>query len=127
MKGGHKDNCLPKFDAGFRDHVHEGGRVIVVGLHSRCYLPSKETDMRLISGVAVMSENAAVYRIRTQHCVTMSTTEAEYVALAEGAKKGMFVRSVMSSMQPNVYKITLMKHNEGAKEMSENSLSLGRS
>ena len=29
---------------------------------------------------------------RTQHCVTLSTTEAEYVALAEGAKKGMFVR-----------------------------------
>ena len=83
--------------------------------------------MRLISGVAVMLENTAVYTIRTQHCVTMSTTEAEYVALAEGAKKGMFVRSVMSSMQPSVYKITLMKDNEGAKAMSENSFSLGRS
>ena len=54
-----------------------------------------------------------MYTIRTQHCVTMSTIEAEYVALAEGVKKGMFVRSVMSSMQPNVYRITLMKDNEG--------------
>ena len=39
----------------------------------------------------------------------------------------MFVRSVMSFMQPNVYKITLMEDNEGAKAMAENPLSSGRS
>ena len=44
-----------------------------------------------------MLANAAVYQTsRTQHFVTLSTTEAEYVALAEGAKEGMFVRAVMS-------------------------------
>ena len=58
--------------------------------------------------------------------MTLSTTEAEYVALAEGAKEGMFVRSVMSFMQPNVYEITLMEDNEGAKAMAENPLSSGR-
>ena len=69
--------------------------------------PSKETDRRSIEGVAVMLGNAAVYATsRTQHCVTLSTTEAEYVALAEGAKEGTSVRSVMSFKQPNVYKIT---------------------
>ena len=63
-----------------------------------------------------MLGNAAVYTTsRTQHLVTLFTTEAEYVALAEGAKEGMFVRSVMSFMQPNVYEITLMEDNEGAK------------
>ena len=51
----------------------------------------------------------------------------EYVALAEGAKEGMFVRSVMYFMQPNVYEITLMEDNEGAKAMAENPLSSGRS
>ena len=47
------------------------------------YCASKKTDKRSISGVAVMSGNAAIYaRSRTQqHCVTLSTTEAEYVAL----------------------------------------------
>ena len=64
---------------------------------------------------------------RTQHCVMLSTTEAEYAALAEGAKEGMFVRSVTSFMQPNVYEITLMEDNEGAKAMAENPLSSGRS
>ena len=33
----------------------------------------------------------------------------------------------MSSMQPNVYEITLMEDNEGAKAMAENPLSSGRS
>ena len=75
-----------------------------------------------------MLGNAAVYATsHTQHCVTLSTTEAEYVALAEGAMEGMFVRSVMSFMQPNVYEITLMEDNEGVKAMAENPLSSGRS
>ena len=38
-----------------------------------------------------MLGNAAVYATScTQHCVTLCTTEGEYVALAEGAKEGMF-------------------------------------
>ena len=64
---------------------------------------------------------------RTQHCLTLSMTEVEYAALAEGAMEGMFVRSVMSFMQPNVYEIALMEDNEGAKAMAENPLSSGRS
>ena len=76
-----------------------------------------------------MLGNAAVYATsRTQHCVALSTTGAEYVALTEGAKEGMFVGSVMSFMQPNVYKITfLVEDHEGAKAMAENPLSSGRS
>ena len=65
---------------------------------------------------------------RTQHCMTLSTTEVEYVALAEGAKEGIFVRSVamffiqQNFMKHNVYEITLMKDNKGAKAMAENPL-----
>ena len=70
-----------------------------------------------------MLGNAAVYATsRTRHCVTLSTTEAEYAALSEGAKEGMFVRSVMSLMQPNVYETTLMEDNEGAKAIAETPL-----
>ena len=39
----------------------------------------------------------------------------------------MFVRLVMSFMQPNVYEITLMEDNEGAKALAETPLSSGRS
>ena len=66
----------------------------------------KEADRRSISGVAVMLGGAAVYATsRTQHCVTLSTTEAEYVAMAEGTKEGLFVRSVLLFMQPRKNKV----------------------
>ena len=59
---------------------------------------------------------------RTQHCVTLSTTEAEYVAMAEGAKECMFVRSVLSFLKPRLvlgreveHDIVLYEDNEGAK------------
>ena len=77
-----------------------------------------------------MLGGAAVYATsRTQHYVTLSTTEAEYVAMAEGAKEELFVRSVLSFMQPknnvnlNVYEIEILEDNEGAKAMAENPLS----
>ena len=103
LKGNHLDPRLPKFDAESGDNVHEGGGVVAVGLH-RCQLRhSKETGRRSISGVTVMLGNAAVHATScTQHCATLSTTEAECLALAEGAKEGMFVRLVMPFIQPNL-------------------------
>ena len=44
-------------------------------------------DRRSVSGVAVMLGNTAVSASRTtQHCVTLSTSEVEYVAVTYGAK-----------------------------------------
>ena len=54
--------------------------------------------------------------------------------MAEGAKEGLFVRSVLSFIHPrknkvnsNVYKIKILEDNEGAKAMAENPRSSGRS
>ncbi|CAM9855228.1 unnamed protein product [Sphacelaria rigidula] len=59
----------------------------------------KETDRRLVSGVPVMYSGVVVSATsRTQHCVTLSTTEAKYVAMAEGAKEGLFVKAVLTSL-----------------------------
>ena len=100
------------------------GEQLSLSVYTNADYASKETDRHSISGVAVMLGNAAVYvTSRTQHSGTLCTTEAGYVALAEGAKEGMFLRSVISFMQPNMYKITLMEDNEGAKAMAENPLS----
>ncbi|CAM9308868.1 unnamed protein product [Sphacelaria rigidula] len=89
----------------------------------------KDTDRRSVSGVAVMYGGIAVSSTsRTQHCVTLSTTEAEYVAVAEGAKECMFVRSVLVVLGRQVeYDIVLYEDNEGAKALADNPLSSGRS
>ncbi|CAM9597236.1 unnamed protein product, partial [Sphacelaria rigidula] len=53
----------------------------------------EETDRRSVSGVAVMYVDIVVSATsRTQHCVTLSTTEAECVTMAEGPKGGLFVK-----------------------------------
>ena len=54
------------------------------------YVP-KETKMKSVSGGAVMCGGAAIQWIcRTQKCTTLSSSEAEYVATAEGFKKALF-------------------------------------
>ena len=39
---------------------------------------------------------------RKQHCVTLSTTEVECMAMVEGVEGGLSVRSALSLMQPGV-------------------------
>ena len=51
---------------------------------------------------------------RTQHCSMLSTTEAEYVAMAQEVKEGLFVRPVLPFLQPGVvFPIQLLDDNEG--------------
>ena len=37
-----------------------------------------------------------------QHCVTLSTSEAKYVALAQGAKTALFTKAVLAFLQPQL-------------------------
>ena len=54
---------------------------------------SRETSRRSVSGVVVMCAGACVsFLSRTQQCVTLSSCEAEYVAMALGFKEGIFLR-----------------------------------
>ena len=59
---------------------------------------------------------------RTQKCVTLSTTEAEYVALADTIKEAMFLRYVWSFIFPGfgTMCITVFEDNEGAKNLAQN-------
>ena len=62
---------------------------------------SKATDRRSVSGGAVMCGGACVcWFSRTQKCVTLSTSEAEYVALGDAVKELLFLRQVWRFMLP---------------------------
>ena len=57
---------------------------------------STATDRRSVSGGIGMCGGAAVsWFSRTQKCVTLSTSEAEYVALADSLKKALFMGHVL--------------------------------
>ena len=54
---------------------------------------SKATDRRSGSGGAIMCGGACVHWFsKTQKCVTLSTSEAEYVALGDAVKDLLFLR-----------------------------------
>ena len=62
---------------------------------------SKATRRRSESGGAIMCGGASVcWFSRTQTCVTLSTSEAEYVALEDAVKELLFLRQVWRFMLP---------------------------
>ena len=51
---------------------------------------NKDNDKRSVSGVAVIVGGTVVNASSiTQHCFTLSTSEAEYVAMSQGAKTAL--------------------------------------
>ena len=83
----------------------------------------KCNDRRSVSGVAVMLGNTAVSASSTtQHCVTLSASEAEYVVMAHGAKTALAIKAVLDFVQPHLSgrAIDMYEDYEGAKALAEN-------
>ena len=78
-----------------------------------------------MSGRVVMCGGAAVYWFsRTQKCVTLSTTEAEYVAMSECVKEDLFVRHVWCFILParGMPCMKAFENNQGAVQLAQNSM-----
>ena len=62
---------------------------------------NKENDRRSVSGIAVTLGGTVVrHASKTQRVVSLSTSEAEYIAAGEGVKEALFVRAVLSFIAP---------------------------
>ena len=86
---------------------------------------SKAADRRSVSGGAIMCGGGCVsWFSRTQKCVTLSTTEAEYVAMGDVVKEVLFVRHVWRFMLPEVGMpvIPVYEDNEGAISIADNPI-----
>ena len=66
---------------------------------------------------------------KNQRCVTLSTTESEYIALGDGAMEGLFIRGLLSFMVPSMRKsmIQVFGDNQGAIKLANNPHSSARS
>ena len=62
---------------------------------------------------------------RTQKCVTLSTSEAEYVALGDAVKELLFLRQVCRFVIPGKRMpcFPVFEDNEGAMQLSKNPVS----
>ena len=79
-------------------------------------------DRRLVSGVAVVLGSTAVSASSTtQYCVTLSTSEAEYIAMAHEAKTALEKEGVLDFVQPHLSDraIDMYEDNEETKALVE--------
>lgn len=100
-----------------------------IELYADANYASAETDRRSVSGAAVMLGGAAVcWFSRTQKCVTLSTSEAEYVAMTDGLKEALYVRNVLSFIDPSKTRtLVLWEDNAGAIALSRDFISSNNS
>ena len=78
---------------------------------------NKDNDRHSVSGVAVMVGGTVVNASSTtQHCVTLSISETEYVAMAQGAKTALFTKVVLDFLQTELAGeiVDLFEDNQGA-------------
>ena len=87
---------------------------------------SRATDRRSVSGGVVMCAGGAIMWLsKTQKCVTLSTTHAEYVAMADVGKELLFLVQVWRFMLPEELRpcIPLFEDNEGAIQIAKHPIS----
>ena len=107
--------------------VEDGDRKLSVYVHAD--YANKDNDRRSVFGVAVMVGGTVVNASSTaQHCVTLSTSEAEYVAMAQGAKTALFTKAVLDFLQPELANktIDLFEDNQEAIAIAGNPITGGR-
>ena len=89
---------------------------------------SKANDRRSVSGAVLLVAGMIVaWFSRTQKCITLSTSEAEYVGMGDGVKEALFVNGSLVFLRPSdkIGKIQVLEDNEGAIALAENPLSSG--
>ena len=87
-------------------------------------------DRCSVFGIAVTLGGTVVsHASKTQHVVSLSTSEAAYIVAGDRVKKVGFVRPVLSFVAPETsgVRIKVAKDNQGAKVLIENPLSSARS
>ena len=89
---------------------------------------SRATDRRpdSVSGGAIMCAGACVcWFSRTQKCITLSTYEAEYVALSDAVEELLFLRHVCRFIIPGkgMPSFPVFEDNQGALQLSKNPVS----
>ena len=96
------------------------------GVHLSAYSDanwaSNKDDRRSISGVLVMINGASVvFKSRTQHNVSLSTAEAEYVALSLCVQEVFWVKSLLREMGIEIkVPVPIFEDNQGAIAIAKN-------
>ena len=99
----------------------------MIGYSDASYAEDK-VDRRSTSGFVFMKNGAAIsWKSKKQKIVTLSSMEAEYVALTNAAKEGIYLRNLSNEHQPTTKPMLLYEDNQSAIKTAENKIHNERS
>lgn len=85
-------------------------------------------DRKSNSGYIVMLNGGTVsWACRKQECVSLSSTEAEYIALAETVQEVIWIKGILSEFNHVKESVTIYEDNQSCIKMTENSKFSNRS
>ena len=99
---------------------------ISFGIFADADYASRATNRRSVSGSSIMCAGGCVcWFSRTQKCVTLSTSKAEYVTLGDAVKELLFLRQVWRFMIPGKEMpcFPVFEDNQGVLQLSKNPVS----
>lgn len=89
---------------------------------------SNQVDRRSYTGYVFKIGNSAVsWESRKQRTVALSSTEAEYMALSEGAKEALFIRNFIYECLGKWLTITLYNDSQSAQKLCKSQINHSRS
>lgn len=107
--------------------VYEKSRLSVTGYVDADWA-SNQLDRRSYTGYVFKIGNSAVsWESRKQRTVALSSTEAEYMALCEGAKEAKFIRSFFYECLGKLISVTLFNDNQSAQKICNSQINHSRS
>ena len=68
----------------------------------------------------LMGDTPTSWYSKLQHCVSTSTTEAEYYSLSECAKHSLWYKNLLNELNINIKEITIFLNNKATIYNSEN-------
>lgn len=82
-----------------------------------------ELDRKSFTGFIFKLGNSLIsWESRKQKTVALSSTEAEYMALSDGCKEALFVRSFLNELLNSNCKVTLYNDNQSAQKLTTNCM-----
>jgi hypothetical protein len=104
--------------------IHYGSKSsgIEISAYSDANWAANKDDRRSVSGIMVMINGSpVVFKSRTQHNVSLSTAEAEYVALSLCVQEVLWVKSLLGEMGIDAKTpVTVFEDNQGAIAIAKN-------
>jgi transposase InsO family protein len=84
---------------------------------------SNAIDRKSYTGFCFKFSGAVIsHECKKQQTVALSSTEAEYMAIAEACKEAIYLKNLLSEIASCDYSIVLFNDNQGAQRLTENPL-----